>query len=143
MSTHKFRKRQRDVFSRLTTPIPQKETSIDPRIAQPEYGVQSAQQRKARPQAKAPAWPTPDDHAKPGERATSDPEQTLSNDRCEPKFLRTEEASTRSTINRRKFLFILTRKISQKQAPTQAFGKQSGTFGNTVQCKQDRGTEMH
>lgn len=77
------------------------------------------------------------------ERAISDPEKTFSNDKHEPRFLRIEEASKRSTINMSKMSYLLTWKISQKQAPIRAFGKQSGTSSDNAQCKGDRGKEMH
>ncbi|CAI9303717.1 unnamed protein product [Lactuca saligna] len=69
---HKSRKRKRDVLSRLTTSLLQKETSVDLRMAQPVYGTKITKQRNAYQEAREPLWPTIDGRTMPSQRVIRD-----------------------------------------------------------------------
>lgn len=132
---HESRKRQRDVFSRITTPPPQKGVSANLRMAQPEYGARIMKQRSFYSRTRAPAWPTINNRTIPGQKSIWDSNQTLANVKHEPKSSGMNETRTRCNKNRGRAPCILTCKPYGKREPTRASDELENTPSDNITHK--------
>ena len=136
--THKSRKKQRHVFSWLTTSLPQKETHSNLKMSHPEYEAKIAKQRSAYSQARAPARPTIDGRAVPSHRAIRNSKYILANAKYEPKPCGMKEVGTRSTKSRGRVPILPPRKLSYGRTLTGVSDAPNGIPSDGVRRKVER-----
>lgn len=137
MLVHKFRKRKREVFRKLTTSIPRKETRVDPMMVQPKHATNTVEQTNADLRAREPV-PTIDGQTMPRQRAIQDSSWLVASIKDKPNLIGMKELSAGNNKDSCGVSLNPICKLSYRREPTRAFDEQNDTPNNHVKHNIDR-----